>query len=114
VADEDRLGGQLVDDAGVVLGDLVDAVASEGLRVGPGEFDRFLVAGPAWRDGCVACLLEQLNPGVQDVACSQSPWMNTTGVRVLVMSGTPYRCGYPVMVARARRPGLQSADCADG
>ena len=56
VPDDDRPGRQLVDDVGVVRGDVVDAVVGDAVRVGAGQLDRVGDAGPARRDGRVARL----------------------------------------------------------
>ena len=54
VADQDRPGRKLVDEGRVVIGDVIDAVIGDAVRVGPGDLDGIGVAGPAGRERLVA------------------------------------------------------------
>ena len=62
VADQDRLGRQAIDDARVVIGNVVDAVIGDAVRVGASGLDAVGVAGPAGRGRLIARLAEQLLP----------------------------------------------------
>src|ERR1700678_966151 len=58
MADQHRSGVQVGDDRREVLHDVVDALASHRIRIGPREVDRFLISGPARGQDLVASLLE--------------------------------------------------------
>jgi len=58
------LGVETIDDLAVVLGDLVDAVVGDAVRIFPSGSDGVRVAGPAWRDRLIARLGEQFLPGL--------------------------------------------------
>ena len=73
VADEDRLRVQGVDELGVVVDDVVDAVRGDSLGMVPRLLDRLGVARPARRLRRVTGFLEELDPFPHESACSQSP-----------------------------------------
>jgi hypothetical protein len=71
---------QGIDDLGGVVGDLLQRLIGEDVRVRAGLPDSFRIIWPVRGKRRIASLAEQLPPAVPAVGNSQRPWMKTTGV----------------------------------
>ena len=71
---------ELADHVGRVVGNLLERLLGEDVRVRPRLFNRFRIVGPVRRQRRVTGLLEESAQLAQLLGSSQRPWMKTTGV----------------------------------
>jgi hypothetical protein len=71
---------QGIDDLGGVVGDLLQGLLGEDVRVRPGLFNRCRIVWPVRRQRRVAGLLEEVRPVGSAARQQPRPWTKTTGV----------------------------------
>src|SRR5262249_35385305 len=105
VPDHDRGGWETIDDGGEVIGDVVDALVADSVRIGPRELDGVAVARPSGRQRRIAGIAEELFPrtprrGVDPQPVDEDNWVGLADRhlylsvrRASVRWGVAARCG---------------------
>ncbi len=104
MADDGGLRLELADGVDVVIGDLLDALVGEDLRVVLGLLNGVRVIGPAWRERGVALLFKEARQLSQLLERSQRPWTKTTGCLPCVLARSISCCSWIVRTVMSNTP----------